>query len=85
MSLRVHNCIPEECCSSDYLKYRISCMRYIFIQLQERHRKKAVSSQDELMRSHSDDSNLESMLKMPLAKGEIMPETYSHLRKLISL
>jgi hypothetical protein len=37
------------------------------------------------MRSHSDDNNLESMLKMPLAKGEIMPETYSHLRKLISL
>jgi hypothetical protein len=71
MSLRAHSCTPEDCCSSDYLNYQILCMRYIFIQLQERHKKKAVSSQDELMRSHSDDNNPESILKIHLAKGEI--------------
>jgi len=84
MSLRAHSCIPEDHRSSDYLKYPISCMRYIFIQLQERHRKKAVSSQDELMRSHSDENNPES-IQDASCKGRDQAETYPHLRKLISI
>jgi uncharacterized membrane protein len=41
-------------------------------------------SQDELNESRSTENDPESILKMRLAKGEITPEAYSSLRKLIS-
>jgi uncharacterized membrane protein len=47
---------------------------------QKRHRR----STSEITRSQSIENNPELILKMRLAKGEISPEVYSHLRKLIS-
>jgi uncharacterized membrane protein len=50
----------------------------------ERHRNKTIKSQDRLNESQSSENNPESILKMRLAKGEITPEAYSSLRKLIA-
>jgi uncharacterized membrane protein len=52
-------------------------------QQEERHRNKT-KSQDGLNGSQSAENNPESILKMRLAKGEITPEAYSSLRKLMS-
>jgi uncharacterized membrane protein len=53
-------------------------------QPEKRRRNKTMKSQDGLNGSQSAENNLESILKMRLAKGEITPEAYSSLRKLTS-
>jgi uncharacterized membrane protein len=53
-------------------------------QQEERHKNKTIKSQNRLNGSQSAENNPESILKMRLAKGEITPEAYSSLRKLIS-
>jgi hypothetical protein len=57
---------------------------YPFFPWQERRRVKPVGPPDEITKSQSIENNPESILKMRLAKGEITPEAYSYLRKLIS-
>ncbi|HEU4824008.1 MAG TPA: hypothetical protein VFS97_11335 [Nitrososphaeraceae archaeon] len=53
-------------------------------QQEERHKNKTIKSQYGLNGSQSAENNAESILKMRLAKGEITPEAYSSLRKLIA-
>jgi uncharacterized membrane protein len=64
--------------------FRSSFYPFFPWQQEERHRNKTVKSQDELNESLSTENDPESILKMRLAKGEITPEAYSSLRKLIS-
>jgi uncharacterized membrane protein len=53
-------------------------------QQEGRHRNKTIKSQVGVNESQFSENNPESILKIRLAKGEITPEAYSSLRKLIS-
>jgi hypothetical protein len=63
----------------------ISSSFYPFFPCQQgQQRKKTIKPQDGLTENQPIENNPESILKLHLSKGEIIPEAYSYLRKLLS-